>query len=100
MEISIGDYVLTGGELPAAILTDSIVRLIPGALGDETSALTDSFQDNLLAPPLYTRPKSFQGIAVPAILLSGHKEAINHWRTVHAEKRTAQRRPSLLKNNT
>ncbi|MBL4736120.1 MAG: tRNA (guanosine(37)-N1)-methyltransferase TrmD [Flavobacteriales bacterium] len=94
-EISIGDYVLSGGELAAAVLTDSIVRLIPGAISDETSALTDSFQDGLIAPPVYTRPADFQGNAVPNVLLSGHEEKINKWRQDQAEKRTIERRPKL-----
>ena len=94
-EISIGDYVLSGGELAAAVLTDSIVRLLPGAISDETSALTDSFQDGLLAPPVYTRPANYKGIKVPDILLSGHEAEINKWRHDQAEKRTAARRPDL-----
>lgn len=96
-EISIGDYVLSGGELAAAILVDSIGRLIPGVLNDETSALTDSFQDNLLAPPVYTRPAKFRGWIVPDILLSGHQQKIDDWRYEQALKRTRQRRPDLLK---
>ncbi|MCC7331617.1 MAG: tRNA (guanosine(37)-N1)-methyltransferase TrmD [Flavobacteriales bacterium] len=95
-EISIGDYVLTGGELPAAILADAIIRLIPGVLGDETSALTDSFQDNLLSPPVYTRPEEFKGIRVPDVLLSGNHKKIEEWRDEQALKRTQQRRPDLL----
>jgi len=95
-EISIGDYVLTGGELAAAVVTDSIVRLIPGVLNDETSALTDSFQDGLLSPPVYTRPADFDGIKVPEILLSGHEKAIEEWRMDEAIKRTKLRRPGLL----
>lgn len=97
MEISIGDYVLSGGELAAAVLTDSIGRLLPGVLGDETSALFDSFQDNLLAPPVYTRPEEFRGKKVPSILLSGNFKKIEEWRMEQAEKRTAERRPDLLK---
>ena len=95
-EISIGDFVLTGGELPAAIVTDAIVRLLPGVLSDETSALTDSFQDNLLAPPVYTRPAEYKGWQVPAVLLSGHAQKIAEWRQQQAEERTRQRRPHLL----
>ncbi len=95
-EISIGDYVLSGGELPAAILTDAIVRLLPGAIGDETSALTDSFQDGLLSAPLYTRPEEFRGMKVPDVLLSGHHRKIREWRTEQALIRTRQRRPDLL----
>ena len=96
-EISIGDYVLSGGELAAAVLTDSIVRLIPGVISDETSALTDSFQDGLLAPPVYTRPAEYNGIKVPAVLLSGHEAEIHKWRQEQAEKRTQERRPDLNK---
>jgi tRNA (guanine37-N1)-methyltransferase len=95
-EISVGDFVLTGGELAAAILCDSIIRLIPGVISDETSALTDSFQDNLLAPPVYTRPASFNGWEVPEILLSGHLKNIEKWREDQAIERTKQRRPDLL----
>ena len=95
-EISIGDYVLTGGELAAAILTDSIVRLIPGVIGDETSALTDSFQDNLLSPPIYTRPSNFKGMKVPDVLLSGNFPKIDEWRSDKAYERTQQIRPDLL----
>lgn len=94
-EISIGDYVLSGGELPAAVITDSIIRLIPGVLNDETSALSDSLQDNLLAPPVYTRPREFKGIAVPEILLSGNDKAIDDWRMEKAMQRTKERRPDL-----
>ena len=97
MEISIGDYVLSGGELAAAILVDSIGRLIPGVLNDETSALFDSHQDNLLAPPVYTRPAEFEGMKVPSILLSGHEAAIEQWREDQAYERTRKRRPDLLK---
>ncbi len=96
-EISIGDYVLSGGELPAAILTDAIIRLIPGVLSDETSALSDSFQDDLLAPPVYTRPASFRGMNVPEILLSGHEEKIEQWRYEQAMEKTKNRRPDLYK---
>lgn len=96
-EISVGDYVLTGGELPAAIIADAIVRLIPGAIGDEQSALSDSFQDNLLEPPVYTRPASYKGWDVPEILLSGHQAKIDEWRHEQALERTARLRPDLLK---
>ena len=96
-EISIGDYVLTGGELPAAIITDAIVRLIPGAIGDEQSALSDSFQDNLLAPPVYTRPADYNGWKVPEILLSGHEAKIDEWKHEQAVARTLRLRPALLK---
>ncbi|MEL4308783.1 tRNA (guanosine(37)-N1)-methyltransferase TrmD [Joostella sp. CR20] len=95
-EISIGDYVLSGGELGAAVLCDSIIRLIPGVLNDETSALTDSFQDNLLAPPVYTRPSDYNGHKVPDILLSGNFPEIEKWREEQAYIRTKQRRPDLL----
>ena len=95
-EISIGDFVLTGGEAAAAILTDSIVRLIPGVISDETSALTDSFQDNLLAHPIYTRPSEYKGMKVPKVLLSGNEKAINEWREEESLKRTQERRPDLL----
>ena len=95
-EISIGDYVLSGGELAAAVLSDAIVRLIPGVLSDETSALTDSFQDNLLAPPIYTRPAEYKGWKVPDILLSGNTPLIENWREEPAYKRTEERRPDLL----
>ena len=95
-EISIGDYVLSGGELPAAVLTDAVVRLIPGVLNDETSALSDTFQDNLLSPPVYTRPAEFMGEKVPEILTSGNLKAIEEWRFDQAEKRTQERRPDLL----
>lgn len=100
-EISIGSFVLTGGELPAAVMTDAIVRLIPGAIGDEQSALSDSFQDNLLAPPEYTRPAEFNGWRVPDILLSGHEANIENWRLQQAIERTERLRPDLLekKNN-
>lgn len=96
MEISIGDYVLSGGELAAAIVVDSIVRLIPGVLSDAESALNDSFQDNLLAPPEYTRPAEFKGWKVPEILLSGHDAKIKEWRFEQSLKRTKERRPDLL----
>jgi tRNA (guanine37-N1)-methyltransferase len=96
LEISIGDYVLSGGELGAAVLCDSIIRLIPGVLGDETSALTDSFQDDLLSPPVYTRPASYKGQDVPEILLSGNFPKIEEWRTEQALKRTEEIRPDLL----
>lgn len=95
-EISIGDYVLTGGELAAAIITDSIVRIIPGAIGDESSALTDSFQDNLLAPPVYTRPADFRGWKVPDVLLSGNFGEISKWQEEQALERTKRLRPDLL----
>jgi len=95
-EISIGDYVLTGGELAAAVLVDSVIRLIPGAIGDETSALTDSFQDNLLSPPVYTRPSNYEGMKVPDILLSGNFPKIEEWRSERAYERTLQIRPDLL----
>jgi len=95
-EISIGDYVLSGGELAAAVLIDAVGRLIPGVLNDETSALTDSFQDNLLAPPVYSRPADFRGWKVPDILLSGDPKKIDDWRYEEAVKRTAERRPDLL----
>ena len=95
-EISIGDYVLTGGELAAAIIADSVVRIIPGAIGDESSALTDSFQDNLLAPPVYTRPADFRGWKVPEVLLSGHAAQIDKWKEEQALERTKRLRPDLL----
>ncbi len=95
-EITIGDYVLTGGELPAIILTDAIVRLIPGAIGDEQSALSDSFQDDLLAPPIYTRPADYKGWKVPDILLSGHEARIDAWKHEQAVERTRRLRPGLL----
>ncbi len=93
LEISIGNYVLTGGELAAAVITDALVRLLPGAISDETSALSDSFQDGLIAPPVYTRPDDFEGMKVPGVLLSGHAENIEKW------KRTKQKRPDLLDFN-
>jgi tRNA (guanine37-N1)-methyltransferase len=95
-EISIGDYVLSGGELAAAVMADSIGRLLPGVLGDETSALFDSHQDGLLAPPVYTRPEDFKGNIVPSILLSGNNKAIDDWRNDQAEKRTEKRRPDMM----
>ena len=95
-EISIAAYVLTGGELPAVVIADSIVRLIPGAIGDEQSALSDSFQDNLLAPPVYTRPAEYNGWKVPDILLSGHEAKIAEWRHEQALERTRRLRPDLL----
>ncbi|MBK6987665.1 MAG: tRNA (guanosine(37)-N1)-methyltransferase TrmD [Bacteroidia bacterium] len=97
-EISIGNYVLSGGELAAAVVADSIIRLLPGVLNDETSALSDSFQDNLLAPPVYTRPAEFRGMKVPDVLLSGHAAEIDKWRHDQSVKRTQERRPELLKN--
>ncbi|WP_038031128.1 tRNA (guanosine(37)-N1)-methyltransferase TrmD [Thermonema rossianum] len=98
-EISIGDYVLSGGELAAAVVADAVIRLIPGVLSDETSALTDSFQDNLLAPPVYTRPAEFRGWKVPEVLLSGNHKAIDEWRYEMSLKRTQERRPDLLSGN-
>lgn len=95
-EISIGDYVLSGGELGAAVLCDAVIRLLPGVLGDETSALTDSFQDNLLAPPIYTKPREYKGMQVPEVLLSGHFANIEKWREEEAYKHTLKRRPDLL----
>ena len=97
MELSIGDYVLTGGELAAAVISDAIIRLIPGVISDETSALTDSFQDDLLAPPVYTRPAEFNGWKVPDILLSGDDKKVEAWKEQQAYERTKQRRPDLLK---
>jgi tRNA (guanine37-N1)-methyltransferase len=99
-EISIGDYVLSGGELAAAVLTDSIIRLLPGVLNDETSALSDSFQDNLLAPPVYTRPEEFKGWKVPELLLSGHLAKIDDWRHQQSLERTKARRPDLFKEES
>ena len=96
LELSVGDYVLSGGELPAAAITDAIVRLIPGALGDEQSALSDSFQDDLLAPPVYTRPADFKGWKVPDILLSGNDQLIDEWKLKKAFERTKSIRPDLL----
>lgn len=95
-EISIGDFVLSGGELAAAVVADAIIRLLPGVLNDETSALTDSFQDGLLAPPVYTRPAVFEGMEVPEILLSGHQSKIDNWRFEASVRRTKERRPDLL----
>ena len=95
-EISIGDYVLTGGELGAIVLSDAIIRLIPGIISDETSALTDSFQDQLLSPPIYTRPSEYKGWKVPEILLSGDDKKIDKWRQEQAEMRTKQRRPDIF----
>ena len=99
MEISIGDYVLSGGELAAAVLCDAVIRLIPGVLGDETSALTDSFQDNLLAPPVYTRPANYKGMKVPDVLLSGDFPKIEEWRHKESLNRTKELRPDLLEND-
>ena len=99
-EISIGDYVLSGGELAAAVLVDAIGRLLPGVLNDETSALTDSFQDNLLAPPVYTRPVDFRGWKVPDVLLSGNHKLIEEWRHNQAIKRTEERRPDIISNDS
>ena len=96
MEISIGDYVLSGGELPAAVLCDSIIRLIPGVLGDETSALSDSFQDGMIAPPVYTRPANFDNMNVPEVLLSGNKMRIENWREEKALERTKKIRPNFF----
>jgi tRNA (guanine37-N1)-methyltransferase len=98
-EISIGDYVLSGGELPAAILCDSLIRLIPGAISDETSALSDSFQDNLLAPPVYTRPADFKGWKVPDVLLSGNPKLISEWQESQSLERTKKLRPNLGKED-
>ena len=98
-EISIGDYVLSGGEIPAAVVADSIVRLIPGALTDETSALSDSFQDDLLSPPVYTRPADFNGWKVPDVLLSGNPKLIREWQEEQAVERTKELRPNLLSKN-
>ena len=99
-EISVGDYVVSGGELPAAILADAIVRLIPGAISDETSALSDSFQDNLLSPPVYTRPYEFNGWKVPDVLLSGDPKLIQSWQDEQAFSRTKALRPYLLNNKS
>lgn len=98
-EISVGNYVLSGGELAAAIITDSVVRLIPGVLGNEESALSDSFQDQLISPPVYTRPRNFRGWEVPDILLSGNEKRINEWKYQQALERTRERRPDLLKED-
>ncbi len=95
-EISIGDYVLSGGEIAAAVLCDAVIRLIPGVLGDETSALSDSFQDNLLAPPVYTRPREYKGLSVPDVLLSGNFNNIDTWRSEQAYHKTKKLRPDLL----
>jgi tRNA (guanine37-N1)-methyltransferase len=95
-ELSIGDYVLSGGELPAAVVADAVIRLIPGVLSDETSALSDSFQDGLIAPPVYTRPAAYKGWEVPSVLLSGHEKKIEDWRHEKALERTRSRRPHLL----
>ena len=97
-EISIGDYVLSGGELAAAVVADSIIRLLPGVLNDETSALTDSFQDGIIAPPVYTRPAEYNGWKVPEVLLSGHQAKIEDWKQEQALKRTQSRRPGLISN--
>lgn len=97
MEISVGDYVLTGGELAAAIISDSIIRLLPGVLSDETSALTDSFQDYLLSPPVYTRPAEYKGMKVPEVLLSGNDKLVDNWKHDQAIKRTKKLRPDLYK---
>ena len=99
-EISIGDYVLSGGELPAAVLADAVIRLIPGAMSDETSALTDSFQNDLLAPPVYTRPPEYKGMKVPKVLLSGNHQKIAEWRDLQAEEITRKIRPDLLDNSS
>ncbi len=99
-EISIGDYVLSGGELGAAVLADSIIRLIPGVLNDETSALSDSYQDGLIAPPVYTRPSDYKGWKVPEVLLGGNHKAIEEWRNEASLKRTKERRPDLLKGDS
>jgi tRNA (guanine37-N1)-methyltransferase len=98
-EISVGDFVLSGGELAAAVVADAIIRLIPGVLNDETSALTDSFQDGLLAPPVYTRPAEWEGMKVPDVLLSGHQANIETWRFDESVRRTKERRPDLLEGN-
>lgn len=95
-EISIGDFVLTGGELPAAVVTDAVVRLLPGVISDETSALTDSFQDGLVSPPVYTRPSEYKGWTVPDVLRSGHEKLINDWRFEQAVERTKKRRPGMI----
>lgn len=95
-EISIGDYVLSGGELPALVIADALIRLVPGVLGDETSALSDSFQDGLLAPPVYTRPPVFEGLGVPEVLLSGNHREIDAWNDAQAYEKTRVRRPDLL----
>ena len=97
-EISIGDYVLSGGELAAAVIADAVIRLLPGVLSDETSALSDSFQDGLVAPPVYTRPAEYKSWKVPEVLLSGHQANIEEWRHDQSIERTKKRRPDLLKN--
>jgi tRNA (guanine37-N1)-methyltransferase len=97
-EMSIGDYVLSGGELAAAVISDAVIRLIPGVLSDETSALSDSFQDGMIAPPVYTRPAEYNGWKVPDVLLSGHEARIDQWRFEKSTERTKKRRPGLLKN--
>ncbi len=99
MEVSIGNYVLSGGELPAAVMTDAVVRLLPGVLGDETSALSDSFQDGLLSPPVYTRPAEYKGWKVPEVLLSGHDRKISEWRHEQSLERTRRLRPGFFKNS-
>ena len=99
MEISVGDYVLTGGELAAAIISDSVIRLLPGVLSDETSALTDSFQDNLLSPPIYTRPAEYKGMKVPDVLLSGNDKLVDEWKHEQAMERTKKMRPDLYKKH-
>lgn len=96
-EISIGDYVLSGGELPAAVVCDAIIRIVPGVISDETSALTDSFQDGLLSPPAYTRPADYKGMKVPDVLLSGNTKNVENWRNEKSLERTEKRRPGLLK---
>ncbi|MDN3204974.1 tRNA (guanosine(37)-N1)-methyltransferase TrmD [Algoriphagus sediminis] len=98
-EISIGDFVLSGGEIAAAVVADAVIRLIPGVLNDETSALTDSFQDDLLAPPVYTRPSEYEGMKVPDVLLSGHEARINEWRFEASVRRTRERRPDLMEKS-
>ena len=98
-EISVGDYVLTGGELPAAIMTDAIVRLLPGVIGDAESALSDTFQDDLLAPPIYTRPAEYRGWRVPEVLLSGHAARIEEWKMAEALERTKRLRPDLMERH-
>jgi tRNA (guanine37-N1)-methyltransferase len=98
-ELSLGDFVLTGGEMPAAVMVDAIVRLIPGVLGDESSALSDSFQDDLISPPVYTRPAEYKGLKVPDVLLSGHQAKIDEWRHEQSIERTKERRPQLLKDD-
>jgi tRNA (guanine37-N1)-methyltransferase len=98
-EISIGDYVLSGGELAAAVIADAVIRLIPGVLSDETSALSDSFQDHMLAPPVYTRPANYKGWQVPEVLLSGNQAKIEGWRHAHSLERTQKRRPDLLEGH-